>query len=115
MRIFVQDQGMRKNNRRQFPNVIFLDLILLHGFQREGEKMKKKLGPVLIIMVFIIFCFYNSAMAESSAKLIQFSLWPSIQLHDPETSIHGFRFNVLYGVNQDVSGLDIGSLNYVSK
>jgi hypothetical protein len=52
-------------------------------------------------------------MAESSAKLIQFSIWPSIQLHDSETSIHGFRFNVLYGLNQDVYGFDLGLINRV--
>ena len=75
--------------------------------------MKKKWYLHVTLMVFTFFCFHNSVMAESSAKPIQISLWPTIQMHDSETSIKGFRLNLLYGVNQDVSGLDIGSANKV--
>ena len=75
--------------------------------------MKKNWYLHFTLMVFMLFCFHSNVMAESPAKLIQFSLWPTIQMHDSETSIHGLRLNLLYGVNQDVSGLDIGSVNKV--
>ena len=75
--------------------------------------MKKNWYLKFTLMVFMIFCFHSNVMAESPTKPIQISLWPTIQMHDSETSIKGFRFNLLYGVNQDVSGIDIGPINRV--
>lgn len=44
-------------------------------------------------------------------KLLQIALFKPYQLHKPEVSIAGLRWNILYGVNENVSGLDLGIVN----
>ena len=51
------------------------------------------------------------ALAQSDVKPIQISLFHPVQIFDSETSIYGVRINLLYGVNQDVFGLDFGLVN----
>ena len=51
---------------------------------------------------------------DTSSKGFQIALFKPYQLHKPDVSIRGFRWNVLYGVNQDVSGFDMGIVNMVT-
>lgn len=49
-----------------------------------------------------------------AAKGLQIALFKPYQIHKPEISIRGFRWNVLYGLNENVSGLDMGIVNRVN-
>ena len=68
----------------------------------------------LILALVMAFCLtgYKSARADSP---YQVSFIHPIQLIDPLVNIRGVRFNVIYGVNHDVSGLDIGLINQVNR
>jgi len=44
-------------------------------------------------------------------KGFQLALWHPVQIFPSATSIKGVRWNLFYGVNQDVHGLDIGLAN----
>ena len=72
--------------------------------------MKKSLHFKIILVVLIIFLFPTSGIAESPEKPLQLSLFPPLQIHNQETSIHGLRLS-LYGFNQNFKGLDIGLVN----
>jgi hypothetical protein len=48
---------------------------------------------------------------ESGAKPINLSLFTPIQIFDKDTSIHGFRFSLIYGVNREMHGFDLGLVN----
>lgn len=85
-----------------------------------------KLLTKLTILAIIIFTFvnaqnsfkYESTLSVNSVtsepKPIQLSLINPIQLFPESTTITGLRFNLLYGKNTTVSGLDIGLVNHTS-
>ena len=54
---------------------------------------------------------FATPVRADEAKPIEISLWTPVQIHDENTSIKGFRLNILYGVSKDVTGLDIGIVN----
>ena len=56
----------------------------------------------------MILCLPLTSLAQSSDRPIQISLFHPVQIHDKDVSITGVRFNLIYGVNQDVYGLDCG-------
>lgn len=62
----------------------------------------------IALIFFMILCIPMTSMAQSSVKPIQISLFYPVQIHDKDVSINGVRFNLIYGVNQDVVGLDCG-------
>ncbi len=43
----------------------------------------------------------------------QISIFDPVQIVDADVAIHGFRWNIIYGNNASVSGLDIGFFNKV--
>ena len=65
----------------------------------------------LTLIAFMILCLPTASMAQSSVKPIQIAIWHPVQIFDSETSIYGVRISLLYGVNQDVYGLDYGLVN----
>ena len=67
--------------------------------------MKKNWCFHLILITIMVLFFQNGALAESQTKPIQLSIFDPIQIFNSDTSIHGFRFNLIYGFNRDVSGL----------
>ncbi len=69
--------------------------------------MKSRLLFFVLIIIMILSIPLNT-LAQSSEKPIQISLFHPVQIHDKDASITGLRFNLIYGVNQDVYGLDIG-------
>jgi hypothetical protein len=65
--------------------------------------MRKK----LFMMVLIVF----SMKVYAENKPIQIALFTPLQIFPEETSITGVRWNVLYGKNSSVTGLDFGLVN----
>lgn len=65
--------------------------------------MKNKL--VMIVILFISMKVY----AEN--KPIQIALFTPLQIFSEDVSITGVRWNVLYGKNSSVTGLDFGLVN----
>ncbi len=72
----------------------------------------KKWSIGLMAIALIIFCFQSPALAGDT-KAVNLSLFDPVQIFDADTSIKGFRLNLIYGVNQDMTGLDIGLGNHV--
>jgi hypothetical protein len=69
--------------------------------------MKKSLG--IVFVAFMIMCISITSSVQAQEKLIQLSLWNTIQLEDASTSIHGLRL-ALYGENQNITGIDWGGV-----
>jgi hypothetical protein len=65
--------------------------------------MKKILVMIIIIILFM------KVYAEN--KPIQIALFTPLQIFPEEVSITGVRWNVLYGKNSSVTGLDFGLVN----
>jgi len=64
------------------------------------------------IAVLIVIAGLAAAPATAQeTKPIQLSLWDPVQIHKNTTSVKGFRFNLLYGVNDNMTGVDIGLVN----
>jgi hypothetical protein len=66
---------------------------------------------VLALTASVALLCAGPAAAQDETKPIQLSLWDPVQIFDNTTAIEGFRLNLLYGVNTDVTGLDIGLVN----
>jgi hypothetical protein len=56
-------------------------------------------------------CLPATESPAEEVKPIQVALWNPVQIFNESTSIHGLRLNILYGVNQDVFGVDLGLVN----
>lgn len=52
--------------------------------------------------------------AQAAERPIQLSLVTPIQIFPPSDSIVGFRFNLLYGRNAAMTGLDLGLVNHTT-
>jgi hypothetical protein len=68
---------------------------------------------IACVSVLLVFGFAAAAAAEGGTKPIQIALFNPVQAFPEETSILGVRLNLLYGKNQDVTGLDLGLGNHV--
>ena len=72
---------------------------------------------VFIILTFVVafqWAGLPAAHAEldvDSNSMYQISFISPVQMIDPDKSIYGARMNLVYGVNFDVVGLDIGLVN----
>jgi hypothetical protein len=62
----------------------------------------------IIVLIFFLF-FSMNVYAEN--KPIQIALFTPLQIFPEEVSITGVRWNVLYGKNSSVTGLDFGLVN----
>lgn len=71
--------------------------------------MKKALLGFLVLMLVGSF----QVFAEEGTKPIQISLINPIQIFNEDTSICGFRLNLICGVNDNVTGFDLGLGNVV--
>ncbi|MDO9513611.1 MAG: hypothetical protein Q7J59_03255 [Elusimicrobiota bacterium] len=58
----------------------------------------------------IIIALTLAAAAQADSKPLQLALVDPVQLVSAETSISGFRLNILYGRNESVKGMDLGLL-----
>jgi hypothetical protein len=70
------------------------------------KRMPLRVG-VAFLALFII-----SAVASAQSNPIQLSLVTPIQIVPQDKSIGGFRFNLIYGRNTHVTGLDLGLVNH---
>ena len=68
----------------------------------------------LVIALTLIVMASAASTAIAQEKAVQLSLLAPIQLFSQNTSIAGFRFNLLYGKNASVSGLDWGLVNHTT-
>jgi len=64
------------------------------------------LRKVLPIVLFVALLVPSLAVAEGSGP-INLSLFNPIQILDESKSVDAFRFSLIYGVNQDLTGVDI--------
>lgn len=68
----------------------------------------KKIFFVSILLLTMCAFFIGSARAELP---ISVSLFNPIQVVDEDDSVKGLRFNLIYGANHDVTGIDAGFIN----
>jgi hypothetical protein len=52
----------------------------------------------------------SSSLAQEKPFQLSF-IGPTMQLVDDDADVKGFRLNLLYGVNRNVTGLDLGLIN----
>lgn len=63
-------------------------------------------------LTLLFFCF--SSISSAQGEPIQLSLFNPIQIVPEYQSVSGFRFNLIYGKNVNVTGLDLGLANYTT-
>ena len=71
--------------------------------------MKRKFNLNGTLILVILGGFYFNMTAQE--KPIQLSLFNPVQIVPEDQSVKGFRFNLIYGKNATVTGLDIGLVN----
>lgn len=49
--------------------------------------------------------------SQSDNQPFQLALWNTVQIVPPELSVQGFRLNLLYGENENMTGFDMGIVN----
>lgn len=74
--------------------------------------MSKKRFILLVLCILVFVSATPTVWAQS--RPIQLSLVTPIQIFPETDSIAGFRFNLLYGRNVSVTGLDMGLVNHVT-
>jgi hypothetical protein len=70
----------------------------------------KHIFRFIIVLAVILVLILNSNMFAQE-KPIQLSLFNPVQIVPEDQSVKGFRFNLLYGKNAAMTGLDIGLVN----
>jgi hypothetical protein len=66
---------------------------------------------ISMTLAFVLTLIASTAQAaEPKAAPFQLALWNPLQIIQSERSIHGFRYSLFWGVNQDLSGLDISTI-----
>jgi hypothetical protein len=63
---------------------------------------------VLSVVLLLPLCAYAEGWTP-----VQVSLWNPVQLFSENKDVYGFRLNLLYGKNQNLSGIDFGGYNAV--
>jgi hypothetical protein len=66
-----------------------------------------------IIGLALLVGFLMMPALSHAASPIQLSLFDPIQIVKSDQDVKGFRFNLLYGYNQNVTGVDLGLVNRV--
>ena len=65
----------------------------------------------LTVCLLVCLSGYATAQDTPATKAFQVALASPIQIYKPDVSISGFRLNLLLGINENVSGLDLGVAN----
>ncbi len=73
--------------------------------------MRKK---ILFACLAALFLLPSSAVAWTWTPL-QLSVWDPIQLFPERYNVYGIRMNLAYGSNQNLTGIDLGGVNVVSR
>lgn len=72
--------------------------------------MKMFVRPVIVVLLSVIACSAHAAEWTP----FQLSLVKPVQLFPEETKVEGLRLNLIYGVNKELTGLDLGIVNEVT-
>jgi hypothetical protein len=75
--------------------------------------MKKRTTLLSVALCFL--CLGWTTLARAEEKPIQLSLFTPIQIFPESDTIAGFRFNLLYGRNVSMTGLDLGLVNHITR
>jgi hypothetical protein len=65
----------------------------------------------IAILITLVLSFLLSGVFAQKARPVQFALFNPVQVVKQDYSIHGIRLNLIYGVNEDVNGVDGGFIN----
>ena len=68
-----------------------------------------KMLAILFFCASVFTAFNSNTLGQG--KPIQLSLFTPIQIVPESESVSGFRFNLIYGKNANVTGLDLGLVN----
>ena len=68
----------------------------------------------IIFCFFALLLFFLTSKVSAQSKPIQIAVLTPIQIYSEDTPISGFRFNLIYGKNVSVTGLDIGFINHTT-
>ena len=68
----------------------------------------------IILIALMLFAIPSGAFAGGKSRVAQFSFFNPIQVFPEQDSVRALRFNMLYGYNKDITGLDFGTVNRVS-
>ena len=68
----------------------------------------------IVMAVFILTAVAPAVFAQDNTKPINLSLFDPVQIYKRDVPIKGFRFNLIYGNNSAMTGLDIGVANWVT-
>jgi len=64
-----------------------------------------------LLLAAVLFALLAPTAAQADSKPINLALFDPIQIFQRDQSIHGFRFNLLYGNNNEMVGFDLGLVN----
>lgn len=70
--------------------------------------MKRAFAGLFVVLLVLVLM---PVSGDAEEKPVQLSLFTPIQIFPEETSITVFRFNLIYGSNASVTGLDLGLVN----
>lgn len=68
--------------------------------------MNKQIAIIILLISSVL-----SISAQEEHKPFQIALYNPVQIVSQDMSVHGFRWNVLYGENEDMVGFDMGIVN----
>lgn len=69
-------------------------------------KMKKS-----FLITGIAILITTLSYGQSVHQPFQLALWNTVQIVPQELSVQGFRWNIIYGINENVNGFDMGIVN----
>jgi hypothetical protein len=73
--------------------------------------MSRKASAILGVLLFALPFLPIHAFAQENPFQIAF-IGPTLQLVDDDEDVKGIRLNLPYGVNRNVTGLDLGFINH---
>jgi len=69
---------------------------------------------ILTVLAVMLLASVAPTASAQETKAINLALWDPVQIFKRDTAIHGFRFNLIYGNNAEVKGVDLGLANWVT-
>ena len=69
---------------------------------------------LLIVAAAMVLGAFAPAVYAQETKPINLALFDPVQIYKKDVPIKGFRFNLIYGNNSAMTGLDIGIANWVT-
>lgn len=73
-----------------------------------------KSGRLIVLALLFVLVVVLGSQVRAGEQAIQLSLFTPIQIHPEGEIVSGFRFNLLYGRQATVVGLDLGLVNHTT-